>query len=91
MLIVTACCSMVRGGRFGTTRSGRGLDGTFPYWNDVGGSVGVSSHFSPLPVDPTSVTELKFDGEVGVFGINVSALPDVDTEALDGTPRNPSS
>lgn len=70
------------------TRSGSGLDGTFPYWNDdVGGSVGVSSHFSPLPVDPTSVTELRLEGEVGALGIKVSALPDVDTDVFDGTPK----
>lgn len=25
-----ACCSMVRGGRFGTTRSGNGVVGAFP-------------------------------------------------------------
>jgi hypothetical protein len=51
----------------------------------------MSLHFSPLPVDPTSVTALKFEGEVGVLGIKVSALPEVETEAFDGTPRNPSS
>lgn len=49
-------------------RSGRGLVGALPYLNCVGFmSVGVSSAFSwpPEPVDPTSVTELKFDGEEG--------------------------
>lgn len=47
----------------------------------------MSSHFSPLPVDPTSVTELRLEGEVGALGIKVSALPDVDTDVFDGTPK----
>lgn len=83
-----ACCSMVLGGRLGTTRSSSGVVGAFPYWNsDV-----ASSHFSPLPVEPTRVTALRFEGDVGALGIKVSALPDVETEAaFDGTPKKPSS
>lgn len=82
--MAAACCSMVRGGRFGTTRSGNGLVGTFPYLNSV------SSDFSPLPVEPTRVTALRFEGEVGALGIKVSALPEVETEAFEGTPKKPS-
>lgn len=90
--VVIAICSIVRGGRFGTTLSGKGLVGTFPYLNvKVDSAVGVSSHFSPLPVEPTSVTALRFDGDPGAVGIRVSALPEVDTEVFDGTPRKPSS
>lgn len=70
------------------TRSGNGLVGTFPYWNAW---TSISSHFSPLPVDPTSVTALRFEGEGGALGTNVSALPDVETEVFEGTPKNPSS
>jgi hypothetical protein len=75
----------------GITRSGNGVVGTFPYSNVDEGSTNVSSHLSPLPVEPTSVTELRFDGDVGALGIKVSALPDVDTVAFDGTPKKPSS
>lgn len=70
----------------GTTRSGNGLVGAFPYWKDDAPSVRVSSHFSPL-VEPTSVTALKLDGEVGALGTKVSALPEVETEVLVGTPK----
>lgn len=90
--VVIAICSIVRGGRFGTTLSGSGLVGTFPYLNvRVDSAVGVSSHFSQLPVDPTKVTELRFDGDPGAVGISVSELPDVETEVFEGTPRKPSS
>lgn len=89
--VAIACCSIVRGGRLGIARSGKGLVGAFPYWNDDDISVGVSLSFSPLPVDPTSVTELKFEGEVGALGTSVSALPEVETDVFVGTPRKPSS
>lgn len=50
-------------------RSGNGLLGALPYLNcwELLLSVGVSSAFScpPEPVEPTRVTELKFDGEDG--------------------------
>lgn len=82
--IVAACCSIVLGGRLGTTRSGKGVDGAFPYWNAASF---VSSPLSQLPVDPTKVTALKFDGDVGALGIKVSTLPDVETDGLDGTPK----
>lgn len=73
------------------TRSGSGEVGAFPYWKLVGGVVGVSSHFSPLPVDPTSVTALRLDGDDGALGTKVSTLPEVDTDVFAGTPKNPCS
>lgn len=89
------CCSMVRGGRFGTMRSGSGAIGALP-WNagevDDDESMELSSFLSPpLPVDPTSVTALRFEGDMGDVGMSVSELPDVDTDELPGTPRKPSS
>lgn len=87
--VVAACCSMVRGGRFGTIRSGSGHVGALPYWKVDWSSVGVSSHLSPLPVEPTRVTALRLDGDDGALGIKVSTLPEVETDAFDGTPKNP--
>lgn len=87
--VVIACCSIVLGGRLGATRSGSGLVGAFPYWKAC--PVVPPSHFSPLPVDPTRVTALKFDGEFGALGTRVSELPEVETELFEGTPRKPSS
>jgi hypothetical protein len=63
-------------------RSGSGLVGALPYLKV---SVGVSSHFSQLPVEPTRVTLLTFDGDDGPLGTSVSALPDADID--DGTPK----
>lgn len=102
--IDAACCSIVRGGRFGMTRSGNGAIGAAPYLkgNDdadvdaetivtiVSVVVVTSSLLSPpLPVDPTNVTVLRFEGEVGPLGTSVSELPEAEIE--DGTPRNPSA
>lgn len=88
---------MVRGGRFGMTRSGSGVVGAFPWKIDVVSatetvSKDTTSFLShPLPVDPMRVTALRFEGDMGDVGMSVSELPDVDTEELVGTPRNPSS
>lgn len=59
--------------RFVCKRSGSGLVGAFPYLNCMFPSVGllvVSSFLSwpPEPVEPTRVTELKFDGDDGPLG-----------------------
>lgn len=101
--IDAACCSIVRGGRFGMTRSGSGAVGAIPYLKGnadavvdaltivtiVSVAVEISSFLSPpLPVDPTSVTLLTFEGDVGALGTRVSALPEAEIE--DGTPRKPS-
>ncbi len=87
LCIIAACCSMVLGGRLGTIRSGKTVVGAVPYLN---GGESFSSCFShPLPVDPTNVTLLTLDGDVGALGTSVSELPDAEIDC--GTPKNPSS
>lgn len=77
VFIVEVNCSMVLAGRLGTL-SGRGLVGALPYLKEVSPSVGVSSLLScplfayPEPVDPTRVTELRFEGDGGPLRLGLS-------------------